>query len=692
MVDVRASVRGRSGFRHRPVDVLAGLHIKNLVMGKPGKKSRLVHAFRVPGSVRLEVLELLRQVDDLPRNRVLRVLAQLVVGSLSRMESNDHARLREGVSPWVPVPYDTRRKLAPDPVWKALVERGAILLKVGPSGSWYSKERGQCAEYALPSEFLRGLVVASFREAFSGSAQWVDLITGVPTRCRRTGERDADILDEPGIVLGPKVTIPLAAMKMKADWMLLVAEAAGRPDLRQRALRAMGGLVAVVSAPGTTRHRDGWATIVPRYREHPNGRRYGLSGSLQGLPKELKQVILSCPCTPWKNYDMSVAHVAGLLRFATAINSVVHQCTGPYDDYIDTDMLKQIVEDGWDAYVDRSGLPKRLVKRAVLSLIMGSRANFGGGDFDSAMGAALKLEARDVREQYRIHQMLKKFLKPLIRVLSKASDHVRRMLEGRWYKLHGVVVRKNGRHHELLGVSSIGGRVIVRNILGGLYVAHTKEEGWSAKDGLGRPMINKVVSQAMSHVLTGIERQFMGEVIEGCRALGIPFLDEHDGVSVCGELPEGVVEASRRASVLANYACLRPKPFLAPEEDEYERLAIIYGISPFSEELEAMTAPLSLRERRRLIGDAILADPARSDRDIGRQFACAHPVVGRVRRRLIESGDFHLSPRRVPVSEVVDDDDGRWGQTDGEATAGEPVTGSGEVMGLEGWGVAPPPR
>lgn len=659
-------------------------------MQKPQKQSHLVHAFRVPSSAYLEILDVLDDVDDLPRLKVIRVLAQLVVGSLSRMDSSDHGMLRNGVSPWVPIPYDTRRKLAPDRVWKALLERRVIILKIGLTGDWYSRASRKCAEYALPSSLLQRFVTASFNEAFSGNPQWVDLITGAPCRSRPAKKRKHDPCEEIGVIVGPKVRIPLEAMRRKAEWMLRVAEAAGKHDLRQRALRAMNGLVAVVSAPGTTRHRDGWATIEPHYREHPNGRRYGLTGSLQGLPRELKQVLLSCPGTLWKNYDMSAAHVAGFLRVATAINAIVHQSQGPSHDYLDNKVLKQIVENGWDALVDGSGLPKHLVKCTVLSLIMGSQANFGGKHYKSATGNALGLETNDPRKQFKMHRALKKFLMPLVEVLQRVRLHVRRMLEGHWYKPHGVVVRKNGRRHELAGISRSSKRIIVRNVLGGHFVAWTREDGWSAQDSLGRPMINKVVSQAMSHILTGIERQFMAEIFEGCLALGIPFMDEHDGVSVYGQLPDGVVEAAQKASVLANYACLRSKPFLPPEEDEYERLAINYGIRPFSEELKSMTTPVSLAERRRLIGEAILADPCRSDRDIGRQFACAHPVVGRARKRLIESGVLHLAPQEGPALSADDINEAARCQPGGEVIAGEPAGGPSKVVDREGWGDAPP--
>lgn len=602
------------------------------VMVSSMRTSQLVHAWRSLSSAKQELEDVVAQHDDLPSIQVRRIIVQVLVGTLVAMDSQDHLLLRAGSASWVPIPTATRKKLGASTTWNALLERRVLFLKLDQHGRWFDREGGRCAEYSLDSAFLWRFVRSSFSEAFSARPKWVDLLSGRPKSARKLHlDLPSEVTD---LVAGPKVRIPLEDMRRRTEWMLRVAETAGRPDLRHRALRAMSGLVSILADPNTTKHRDGWATIVPLYRQHPNGRCYGVSGAFQALPREIKQVLLTAPGTPWQNLDLSTAHLAGLLRIASAINSVVKQCRGFDFDYIDTCVLRGIVQNGWDDFVHSSGLPTGLVKQVTNSMMMGSNGSYGDGKFRSAMNDALVEFVAEVRDRVAVHRRLMALLRPISMTLDKVRDHVRRMLMGKWYKPHGLIVPKGDSRHEVIGVSIFNGQTIVRNVVGGYFLAHSEKEGWAAKDRAARPLLDKVVSQVLSHVLTGIERQFMGLVMDACHDRRLPYLDEHDGIAVAGDVPDAVIDQAKKGSVLANYACLRSKPFLSSADDEYTKLAKVYQMPLPDVQGSILDPNRTLAERRRSIEAVLTMHPGRSDRDVAREFGCQHQVVGRIRKRI----------------------------------------------------------
>lgn len=118
---------------------------------------------------------------------------------------------------------------------------------------------------------------------------------------------------------------------------------------------------------------------------------------------------------------------------------------------------------------------------------MGSSASYGGENYDTAMKQSLEKFVQDPHVRFKVYKALRIFIQPLMIILDQIRDHMRRMLQGLWYKAHGLVVAKGMSRHELIGVNSYGGETTVHNVTGGSFIARTRKEGWSSKDKDGAP-------------------------------------------------------------------------------------------------------------------------------------------------------------------------------------------------------------
>jgi len=591
--------------------------------------------------------DLTDQVEEVDRSAAHRILAQVLVGTLTRMSVEDHEELDSRHPLWVPIPRKIRQRCGPSRLWDDLRHLGVIKRRRDSSGHWYDKDEGRCGEYALEVTHVEKYISLGFQEAFSSKPRWVNLLTGDPVG-RAKVKTSARLVTCPA---SRPVRVPLVAMVQKAQQMLTTADAVGRIDLRLRALRAMSGVVELMSTHRVTRHRDGWATVRPQYREHENGRRYGLLGSLQTLPREIKQVILTTEGTQWKNYDMTASHVAALLRVAGQINSTWSHEGGPVSELVPIKDLKAIVEGGWAKYVENSGLPKALVKRTVLSLMNGARLTLGpSGPIRGYVSKAFQRS-----EERVVFRRLVTLLTPVKKAVDRVMHHLRLMVTGRWIKPDDLVASKSGIRHILVGIRDASDGVEVINATKGKLKVTTNDIDRLGQQTHGISHTSRVLASVMSHVLTGIERDFVWEVVDRLGALGIPFLDEHDGVAVWGELPAPVVEEAKRASVLANYANLKPKQFIDPEEDDYERIARAHGHARLAPDVRR--EPTSRKELSTRIEQALRSAPSRSNRDFARELGCCHKTIGRVRCQVerFASPDPILDPSHGtdPTCEVV---------------------------------------
>jgi len=315
------------------------------------------------------------------------------------------------------------------------------------------------------------------------------------------------------------------------------------------------------------RKKPGFASYVPVYHQVDCGGRWYEQGSaFQGLPGIVKAALIQG--TDQANYDLRACHVAAAVALAGEINSHAMYVGDEYLIICGLDASPEEMAEGvlgvrdllkskksYDVIAEAVNLPRRVVKTCIIACLYGvSAGSWMDVDDDgrvrrstAVMETLLEHHGGDISAARRSHKRLYPKLRNIVRFaegLLRAMTLT--MTNPQWWR------RCRGRLRSMIMIGYNG------NVTSAVRTTITVLTGHDTPYAERRAAARRV----LSHVLTGIEQDAIGHLLQSCKDHGVVVLHlEHDGLIVRGAIPAVCVDEMRRDSLLAAYADLDVKPF-----------------------------------------------------------------------------------------------------------------------------------